>query len=797
MKSFNLIVSTLLTIGTIGMGYAVPAKRDLRTVKQPDGSTIQIRVVGDEFLHFTTLADGTLICLDDDGYYRLAEISVDGAVISTGENISAANTVKRVRLTNSLIQETSARRQKKANGPRRASSQFTMGRYSDAYPATGSPKGLIILVEYSDVKFNTSYNASSYFHEMINGENFTQYGGTGSALQYFKDQSGGKFSPSFDIYGPVTLPNKQSYYGKNDRYGEDANAEQMVVDAVKILDPTVDFKQYDTDNDGYVDNVYILYAGQGEASYGDANTVWPHSWDLSEAGVNLTADGVKFEHYACSNEWEDKRPDGIGTFVHEFSHVMGLPDLYHTTDNVDYTPGTYSVLDYGPYNNDGRTPPNYGAYEKNAMGWYEPIMMTEPMSITLQSIDSGEFGLIPTEKNNEFFLFENRQLTGWDKYIPAHGMLIWHIDYNKSVFENNTVNNTKNHQYVDIVEANNKPGYDYEDGYTFPGSTGKTSFTAETNPAFKSWANKGIDFPITDIEENDGIITFDVAGGANPLLPPFPEVAGFSESEGYFIAEWPPVEGAVDYLLSVYGGDSKTSGSVETGFDNSRIPSGWDASATDWYTTNTNYGNSSPSYKFGKDGQTLTSEETDGDITRIEFWSKGQSSDGTYLVIDGYVNGSWTKITNYEPLKNKVENVVIENGIPSGVRKVRFTMKKATGNIAIDDIKLTYGGGSSVLPDYDNISTEGKTSYKVSKLLPGVKEYTFTVTATDGKKSRTSQPIMVYVDGEAIPTRVSTLTGEFFEPVEYYNLQGIRIAKPVPGSILIERRGKSVRKVIF
>ena len=634
---------------------------------------------------------------------------------------------------------------------------------------------------------------------MINGANFTQYGGTGSALRYFEEQSGGLFIPSFDVHGPVTLPEKRSYYGGNDRYGDDMYPHQMVTHAIKQLDASVDFSKYDTDGDGLIDNVYVIYAGQGEASYGSAETVWPHSWDVRAGGESLRVDGVTVGHYACSNEWEQSRPDGVGTFIHEFSHVMGLPDLYHTTESVYYTPSDYSVLDYGPYNNDGRTPPNYGAYERNAMKWNEPILLTDAATVTLDEISSGQFALIPTSKNTEFFLLENRQQSGWDKYIPGHGMLIWHIDYNNSVFENNTVNNTKSHQYVDIEEANNTPdgtNYSAMAGWPFPGTSKKTSFTSSTTPALKAWSGAAIDLPVTDITEQNGLVTFNVKGGRTVTLDAPVPFATLSQSGTYFTASWPEVDGATDYYITVVATEGGEAGSVETGFDNSTPGAGWTASATGYYTTANNYGASSPSFKFSSSGQTLTSPLLPGDASSLEFWSKGQSvgDSSTSLTVAGLINGSWTTVATYSPLNNKSENVKIE--LPTGVRRIRFTMNKALGNIALDDIVISYGASETVLPDYDNLSTGGATSVVVDKLLDGVYRYRFHVTATDGTVL-SAPSASVYVETNDTAGVDFIAAGESDETPEYYNLQGIRIENPEKGSVVIERRGSVVRKTVI
>ena len=507
----------LIFLFALSFAVALPvqskrAMKGLKTVVQPDGSTLSIRVAGDEHSHFIFAESGELLCKDNDGFYRLGAIAPDGAVVSSGIGLldPRAESVA-LKAADLDLQSIAMRRVGKRRAP-----QSGLGMSATKYPVTGNPKGLIILVEFSDLKFTSQegYDAPTYFNEMINGENFDIFGGTGSARQYFADQSGGKFIPDFDVLGPVTLPEKMVFYGANDRYGEDENPHLMVTQAIEILDADIDFSRYDNDGDGVIDSVYVFYAGQGEADFGSDDTIWPHAWDVRYGGVNKNVDGVTIGPYACSNEWDLFDPSGVGTFIHEFSHVMGLPDLYHTWDaNAVYTPDEYSVLDYGPYNNRGRTPPNYGAYEKNALGWFDPIMLDEPCIVSLKPVSTGKFCLIPTEKDTEFFLLENRQLEGWDEYIPNHGMLIWHIDYVAAKFENNVVNNTKSHQYVDIVEANDIQDFNYSDGYTFPGTSGNSAFTSSTTPALKSWSGKPIDIPITNITEAGGMITFDVSGG--------------------------------------------------------------------------------------------------------------------------------------------------------------------------------------------------------------------------------------------------------------------------------------------
>ncbi len=388
---------------------------------------------------------------------------------------------------------------------------------------------------------------------MVNEEGFSDYGGTGSARDYYLECSQGLFNPTFDVFGPVTLPQPREFYGANNSSGNDINPGQMILDACTLLDDEIDFTQYDRDGDGYIDNVFVFYAGMGEASGGGAESIWPHSWTLNQAlGYVPEFDGLKLDRYACTNEWQGSRPDGVGTFIHEFSHVMGLPDLYATSYTGSFTPGSWSVMDYGPYNNDGCTPPLFSAFERHALGWLEPVEIDGPKSATLNSIGNNEAFIIKCGRDTEYYLLENRQNTSWDTYIPGHGMLIWHIDYAPSIWEANKVNNTPEHQYVDIEEADGTQTAGSRDGDAFPGTANVNSFTDDTTPSMVTWTGLRLGLPITDIKESaSGVITFDVAGG-RPEFPPVTVSPPSDITPESFTASWSESEHACSYQLTVY-----------------------------------------------------------------------------------------------------------------------------------------------------------------------------------------------------------------------------------------------------
>lgn len=811
-----------LALATAATSWAVPARRGVRTVTQPDGTTIQVRVVGDEFAHYTLNTDGDILVRDAKGY--LCYGSVDAAGVQTASSVRAdidpesfaAKSVKQnIKTLKTERLNTRARTRRKARAvgqmPSRAASHSGMGHTGSTFPPTGDVRGLVILVEYSDVKFNTKYDAGQYFTDMLNKDGFSQYNGTGCAAEYFRLSSNNQFRPTFDVLGPVTLDYKQAYYGGNDSYGNDKNPEDMVVHAVRKLDDTVDFSKYDMDGDGEIDNIFIFYAGQGEASYGSDNTVWPHSWELSSAGKTFKVDGVRVNHYACSNEWEQSRPDGAGTFIHEFSHVMGLPDLY-TTDYSQaetLTPGAYSVLDYGPYNNNGCTPPIYSAYERNAMGWIEPIVIEEkdPQTITLDHIEtSNQCCLIPTKTATEFYLLENRQQTGWDKYIPGHGMLVWHVDYVQSVFNSNVVNNTVSHQYVDIIEAggtaNNQSAAEMA-RYPFPGTRGVTSLTSSTTPALKDWAGNAIDAPITDITEDAGIITFNVSGGGSTLERPVTATPS-DISATHFTAVWNPVQGASDYLLTVTAipeGESKTHTADFPAGSSTKVctlPAGWTSSTTAGYDSEGNYGQAAPSLKLAASGAYVETPAFGADVTSISFWAKGNAMSNSSLQVQGSIGGIWKTLATYS--SNDISNTqgatfTIDGNMPAGVRAVRFEYTKSRGNVGIDDIVINTGAMPYILAGYDKVSTSGATQMRVAA-AQGINKYSYTVIAVDGNsRSRASEPMTVNLTGNA----VSDITADDATdtPAQYFNLQGMRVsASQLTPGLYIERRGKSVRKVI-
>jgi len=509
--------------------YSVPALPGLIEMKQPDGSTITVSLHGDEHFHYYATADGFPLFPDAQGFLCYAvpdeagQLSASSVRAHNASERSEAETAFVRNIDKEAVMGRMAAKRRTAFAQRRTGNQTKS--FSDMmtnYPTIGSPKALILLVEYTDVKFATP-NALEEFTKLMTQKGYDYNGATGSARDYFVDNSNGKFTPDFQVYGPITLPHNMAYYGSPTANMYDSKPWEMVTDGCRILKETtgLDFSQFDNDGDGFVDNVFVFYAGYGQNSGADVNSVWPHAANIwTYYNINLTLDGVKVGNYACTNELQGNSGTvrtGIGTFCHEFSHVLGLPDMYPTDNSSGFTPGPFELMDTGPYNNGGNTPPYMSAYDRISLRWLHPRELTGPETVTLNDIASNEAYLIRTISENEYYLFENRQQKGWDAFIPGHGMLAWHIDYDAAVWKGNYVNNTPAHQRIDIVEADNMPSSTTRAGDPFPGANNVTRFTDGTVPAMSTWTSVKIGKPITDILEQDGIISFKVCGGGERI----------------------------------------------------------------------------------------------------------------------------------------------------------------------------------------------------------------------------------------------------------------------------------------
>jgi len=475
MNKKTFLVSLIILINQLILTsvFAVKAYPFPVAVTQPDGTSITILLHGNEFHHYKTSEDGYLLKENAKGFLTYATINTTGEVVES--EFTAHDAINRSVQESQFLKTIHPAEmiQKAQTAPLKSKAFNAPPLPQKTFPSTGSPKSIVILVNFSDNAFVTP-TPQTAFTNLLNQDSYSTNGGTGSAKDYFMASTYGKFIPEFDVYGPYTLPQPLNYYGKNDASGNDTNAVQMIVDACTVANSNgVDFTQYDTDNDGVIDNVFVYYAGYNEAEHGPANTVWPHRWAIypqllypsgsnySGTVASVTFDGKRLLDYACTSELRGSTGSnmcGVGTFCHEFGHVLGLPDYYDTAGTNLQTLNSWDIMDSGNYNNLGRTPPTYSVYDRFFLGYLIPEQESATASLSLNPVYQGKtppanttnqaFLLSSTSHNlsgtspvpGEFFLLEYRQKTGWDTYLPAEGMCVWHIDYDQTAWDNNMPN---------------------------------------------------------------------------------------------------------------------------------------------------------------------------------------------------------------------------------------------------------------------------------------------------------------------------------------------------------------------
>ena len=572
----KLLFGLLFAAMTAG---AVKMKPGINIIKQADGTTITVRAYGDEDLSYFLASDGTLLYQEGTNFY-IAGVKADGTLYSTGvlahePSMRTIKEISAIKAQNAKAFYNSMETQAKANKVRRE----PMTRDNSLLPSLGKHKIPVILVEFSDVEFSVE-NPKATFDKYLNGkelfnkETDPEMGQNyASVAKYFKDMSFGKFEPEFEVFGPVNLGKPLATYGAG--YSSQENMGLLLTDACTAVDDEVDFTQYDSNDDGNIDLIYIIYAGFSQSIAGNStDCIHPKSGYLSLA---KSFDGMDVKRYGVNNELNGTPADqangpiinGIGLFCHEFSHCMGLPDLYPKSgsiaeacinQNMDY----WSLMDAGEYTANGYRPTAYTAWERERLGWMEIGTLTGPSNVELKSLDEGgaAFRIYndKDETGHEYYIVENVQNNGWNKNLFGNGLMVTHVDYLSSQFSLGgcKVNNTEGHPRMHVMAADGMFVPEYflgstiEDSYItflkehnadlvakyggqvfsiddykaeaagdlFPGTSNATSLTDDSQP-MKAWTYNGetMGKPITDItnDTEKGIVSFKFMGGGEPV----------------------------------------------------------------------------------------------------------------------------------------------------------------------------------------------------------------------------------------------------------------------------------------
>lgn len=536
-------VAFLIPILGGGNASAVPAYPRPITVTQVDGTPITVRVYGDERFNYTTTSDGYNV-VSDNGIFYYATMR-GGKLVSTG--VQAKNPASRTAADRQILNSVSYGVPYAAMASAMTSSEGGLYSFGASPASADDPhaakmnamrssgeefRSLVILVQFPDKTFSVS-DPRTAFSRMLNEEGYMDNNATGSARDYYVDNSNGKFNPHFDVVGPYTLSR-----GVTEYTGYEGN---FIVESCNAAqDAGVDFSRY-VDN-GVLRDVFIFFAGYNNAEVGGGVLLHPARMFFENPNYDFgTWGGGRLLAAAYTSELkgaEGVTMAGIGTFCHEFGHILGWPDLYdsdYSQNGTGFNLDIFSLMASGSYVNEGRTPPATSAYERYMIGWADLQEITEPGEYELEPVYNDKAYIINTVNEGEFFVFEYRDgaLNKWDRFLetgdtapgsgfPAtgsgSGMLVYHIDRSDNVIGGgyrardlwglnaNKVNAFGAHECLRFVmaspvERNGRLLIDFGKIF-FPGTDNVTSFTSSASPSFVGWNGLTTGLDLYNIQKN-------------------------------------------------------------------------------------------------------------------------------------------------------------------------------------------------------------------------------------------------------------------------------------------------------
>ena len=489
MKRF-IIITLIACCAAIGT-QAIPAyPRRVKIATKTDSFFLTLR--GDENCKFAITEDGYTAMQDSCGWHY-AYANQNGEVVKSVHMVSSENKMRAetrsflASVEKGLIPSYSNEYASIRRSPDKKSSHSNS-------PIVGNMRVLIILMQYSDLKFKKT---QTDFDRLFNEPGYHEDGAYGSVYDYYNKVSYGQLQLQSDVLGPYTASRNMAYYGGNSsRSGGDMNPKALFDEAIRFAMEDVNLADYDSNNDGYIDNVHIIFAGYGEEAGAVANAIWSHEMTFGTERIG----GMLIDHYSCSPELRGNVGNGIsriGPPCHEIGHALGAMDYYDT----DYQTGGYyegtgewDIMASGSWNDDGARPADFNPYVKAYdYGWVD-VQSLERDTINIISPSTGRNNIyrINTPEEGDYFLLDNRQSEGINSAEPGKGLLIFHVGpqiTQKAL--TNTVNSTFPQQcYVVCASSRySRPrasassyGTISSAGCPYPGSSLKTAFTRSTVP---------------------------------------------------------------------------------------------------------------------------------------------------------------------------------------------------------------------------------------------------------------------------------------------------------------------------
>ena len=513
-----------------------------------EGKLVYIRLFGDEHSKRAETLDGyTIIQMDNIWYY--AEKGEDGRLKASSHKLSENKDAELSSFLEVLPRHLKA---DKKTAPARLQSCITTQRQTRS--AEGDRRVLIILMEFRDLQF---VKRQKDFDNLFNLPNYQEDNAHGSVYDFYNDVSYGKLKLTCDVIGPFTSKNKRSYYGRNDRDGDDEKPEELFREAMDNAITQVKLSDYDADEDGYVDNVHIVFAGHGEEAGASSDAIWSHEATFREG---FSYQGMLVDRYSCAPELRGNDGSGIsriGPHCHEIGHALGAMDFYDTNyESGGYYAGTgqWDIMASGSWNEDGIVPADFNPYVKMVnFGWVDiPEMPAGNITIG-PSFESADNYYKLTNTEDDYYLVENRTSGKWDIGLPGNGLLVYHIHPNVAS-SGNEINASYPQKCYPVCASSvyQKPlstpssyGEVNSPGCPFPGTSSKTSFSTGTTPAAFVWDGSISHVSLSNIrEEDDGSISLynqsmssDVADGVYLLQEDFEGSPVFTVTSGGY-SEW-------------------------------------------------------------------------------------------------------------------------------------------------------------------------------------------------------------------------------------------------------------------
>lgn len=499
---------------------AVPAYPYQIHVKTQEGKDVVIYLHGDENLKYAVSTDGYTLLNDNDIWWYAKEEN-DRVVKSSHRLMDIDDETQELKQFKEIC--------RKGLVPDRVSDNHLLPNkalrahaVTNLKPVVGERRALVILMQFKNLAFHKTI---SDFSALFNALDYHENNATGSVRDFYRFASQGQLDYISDIYGPYTANYNMNYYGGNTATGgNDANAAELCIEAMRNLPDTIDFSKYDNDNDGLIDNVHIIFAGYGEEAGASSSAIWSHEYPH----ILTIANGIRLAGYSCSPELRGNSGynlSRIGVICHELGHSLGAMDYYDTNYAVggEYVgTGKWDIMASGSWNDDGKTPPNFNPYVRTTVfGWNTQEVLTPNQQIVMpqmgmDNIEQTKVYRLETDSPNDYFLLENRQQHGFDAALPGAGLMIYHVHPDIETHRlTNTINATHPQCLYPVCSSYSEPNKKkYGDINTamcpFPGSNNVKTFSVDSNPSATAWDGSPSNVSLHNIMvyNSNGTITF-------------------------------------------------------------------------------------------------------------------------------------------------------------------------------------------------------------------------------------------------------------------------------------------------